>query len=244
MNRDRLKTILRELFWGFGKPKTRFQNRLRIANRTCFAVFLVYVGCLVHPQILFAHSLSHENYTFHSDQPLGEETRAILHRADRLLQQSDLFNRDDHHHLFLCNSPGWFRAFHIRSGRWLYAISHPTGNIFIANGDPAADLGWKTAGTNIVRSLSGLIAHEVTHNLVRNHLGLFDQVRLPGWKNEGYAEFISIHGQTEYELALVKDLPKSVRPNSIHPVYQGHLKRVLLAMDEKQPSFDDLLKAD
>ena len=244
MSRDRLKIILLELCWGFGKPKSQFQNRVRLFSRSAIGIAIAYLVFLINPQVVFSHSLTHQNYTIHSDHPLPAETFDVLKRADRLLQESEIFSRNDHHHIFLCNGPGWFRTFNPRGSDRLYATSHATGNIFIANGDPATDMAWKTSGTNIIRSLSGLIAHEVTHNLVRDHLGVLPQWRLPAWKNEGYAEYISIHGQKEYELAIAKDLPRTVKPNSIHPVYQGHLTRVLMGIGESTNRFEALMRAD
>lgn len=41
------------------------------------------------------------------------------------------------------------------------------------------------------RSLSGVIAHERTHIMVRRHLGLVAGVRLPRWISEGYADHVA-----------------------------------------------------
>ena len=41
------------------------------------------------------------------------------------------------------------------------------------------------------RTLSGTIAHEVTHSLVKNRIGLLKYMQLDTWKNEGYADYIA-----------------------------------------------------
>ncbi len=202
---------------------------------------LIYDGLLLNPQLAFSHSFTHRNYTIHSDTPLGTECQAILERADRLLQQSDIFNRDEQHNIFLCNSPGWFNAFFLRKGDWAFGFAHPTGNVFIANGCPEHDLAWKTMDTNIVRSLSGLIAHEVTHTLILENVGFLNQRRLPKWINEGYAEFIAMHDQKAYEFDICRELPRSVKPFSIHPNYRAHMSQVELAFTDQPEEFDQLL---
>lgn len=244
MDRENLKAILLELVWGFSKPKSQFQSRLRAANRTLAGIAVLWLILIINPQFAFSHSLTYQNYTIHSIHPIPDEAKAVLERADHLLQESDIFTRDNHHHIFLCNSPGRFRLFNLRSGQQVYGYSHLTSNIFITNGDPAADLVWKTANTNIVRSLSGVIAHEVTHNLVRDKIGVIGQWRLPTWKSEGYSEYISIHGQKDYEVSLAQGLPAKVQPNSISPDYQAYLKRTLTAFADGPVSFESLQSSD
>lgn len=232
-----------DLLWGVSEPKSRWQKGYRWCNRTLTVVGAVYISLLFNPQIAFSHSFTHRNYTIHSSTPLSDDCRAVLERADALLQQSDIFTRDAHHDIFLCNdSPAKFNTFFVRNGSWAYGFAHPTGNIFIANASPTHDLAWKTVNTNIVRSLSGLIAHEVTHTLVLDHVGFLGQRRLPKWINEGYAEYISMHDQKDYEFDICQDLPKSVRPFSIHPTYQAHLTRVELAFGDQPARFNHLLR--
>src|SRR4029453_6583941 len=42
---------------------------------------------------------------------------------------------------------------------------------------------------NNSRSLSGVIAHEVTHLFIRNRYGTVKASLMPVWKNEGYCEY-------------------------------------------------------
>jgi hypothetical protein len=48
--------------------------------------------------------------------------------------------------------------------------------------------------------LSGVIAHEVTHNLIRKKFGLINSfTSLPNWKDEGYCEYVAGDGTLSFE---------------------------------------------
>ena len=44
---------------------------------------------------------------------------------------------------------------------------------------------------NNARSLSGVIAHEITHLLIRKKFGYWRNLTMPTWKKEGYAEYVA-----------------------------------------------------
>lgn len=241
---SRAKEILKELFWGFGKPKTLFQKRMRIVNRTVTILGFSYLVLLFHPQVLFAHSETFQNYTLHTNSPLPQaESRQLLERADSLLQKSDLYSTSRHHHIFLCNSAPLFTLFYPGKHKGVFAVSLATSNIFVQQGSLEQDLGWKASNTNIVRSLSGLVAHEVTHNFIRDHLGLWGSYQIPEWKAEGYCEYIGMHGQRPYELSLTTGMDQSVTPGYINPKYQRYLNRVLENFQSGEATFAHLLSA-
>jgi len=56
--------------------------------------------------------------------------------------------------------------------------------------DPATDRIWNGARTR-VRSLSGVIAHEATHSLLRSRYGRGAVLRLPRWKEEGICDAVA-----------------------------------------------------
>ena len=67
----------------------------------------------------------------------------------------------------------------------------PTANVFINDHDLAQDLVFRDAPANNVRSLSGVIARETTHLLIRKRLGYWRNLTMPAWKKEGYAEYVA-----------------------------------------------------
>ena len=52
------------------------------------------------------------------------------------------------------------------------------------------------------RSLSGVIAHEVTHLLIRNRFGYLKDLTLPAWKREGYSEYVAGGTLLDYETGM------------------------------------------
>jgi hypothetical protein len=67
------------------------------------------------------------------------------------------------------------------------------GNTFIVNANPANDIArCDQHGPNDqrIRTLSGTIAHEITHVLIRRHVGLWAERRIPRWLKEGYCEVV------------------------------------------------------
>src|SRR5687768_4594285 len=73
-----------------------------------------------------------------------------------------------------------------------FANSVPfVNNIIINKTDIPADLVIMNREERNSRSLSGVIAHEVTHLLIRERYGTLAASTMPIWKNEGYCEHIA-----------------------------------------------------
>jgi hypothetical protein len=66
----------------------------------------------------------------------------------------------------------------------------------------ARDLVFRDAQVNKERSLSGVIAHEVTHLLVREKFGYLKNLTLPAWKQEGYSEYVAGGTLLDYETGV------------------------------------------
>jgi hypothetical protein len=130
-----MQIILKELCWGFGKTESKFQRRFRIANRSVAFLAILYSGLAFFPQLLFAHSYSYANYTIHSNTPLGPESDQVLKRADALLKRSDLYSRDSHHDIFLCNNNALYNLFSLRNGKKPTPSPPPPGK-FSSSTDP------------------------------------------------------------------------------------------------------------
>jgi hypothetical protein len=64
-------------------------------------------------------------------------------------------------------------------------------NIFINKSVVADDLVFLNRREHNKRSLSGVIAHEVTHLFIRKKVGTLRASLMPTWKNEGYCEYIA-----------------------------------------------------
>src|SRR5262245_54196105 len=77
----------------------------------------------------------------------------------------------------------------------------PTDNVFINQADAANDLVFRSAPAS-ERSLSGVIAHEITHLWMRKRFGYWRNLAMPVWKKEGYAEYVAGGSTLDYQTGL------------------------------------------
>jgi hypothetical protein len=185
-----LALLLRCLGFNRPAPKTRLGRHLRRAERVLTVLALLYVGLLVFPQVLFAHSVTAEGITVYSRTPLPAEAGECLKRAAALVQKSELAVPGRPERVFVCNSQWLFQFFKPRAGGFAYSVP-VTDHIFIADADFATDVARWPAPKYNTRALSSVMAHEITHGLVRHRLGLVRGILLPDWVDEGYADYVA-----------------------------------------------------
>ncbi len=176
-------------------PTTAFGRAARRLERAATVLAVCYVGLQAFPQVLFAHNVTAQGITLYSRAPLPTaETTACLDRAVALLRQSELAVPGRAEKIFVCDSPWLFRLFSPTSAS-AFAYSVPiTDHVFIASADFRQDVARSSAPEHNTRSLSGVIAHEITHGLIRHRLGWWRGVRLPMWVAEGYCDYVARDG--------------------------------------------------
>src|SRR5262249_21942286 len=118
----------------------------------------------------------------------------------------------------------------------------PTGNVFVNKTDVAHDLVLRDAPANRERSLSGVIAHEVTHLLVRKKVGYLKNLLLPTWKREGYAEYVA--GGTLLDRETGVGRWKQRPSNSAGYSYFKYYMLVKSLIDDKKLSVEDVFARD
>lgn len=171
-------------------------------KRTAKIVALVLGGLLglailhsllvVFPQPLLRHRVSHGTFTVYSPEKLPPEIRAVLDRTRSLLAVSTIDEPDLSYNVYLLNSYRRMRFLLVRNVHFGAMLA--TGGIYITDADVARDVArCKKLGPRDERrrSLSGAIAHEATHRLMRRRVGFFADRRLPTWVKEGYCDFIA-----------------------------------------------------
>jgi hypothetical protein len=173
------------------KPATRFQIYVRRCEYLIAVVGLAYLALLVYPQALFAYSVTSGNITLHSREPLPPAAIGIVAQAAAKVSASELAEPGRHEDVYICNSPGLYRLF-APTAATAFANTMPvTDNIFVANADLSNDISRSSALDHNIRSVSGVVAHEITHNLVEHRLGLYRALRLPDWIAEGYPDYVA-----------------------------------------------------
>lgn len=185
-----LAILLRCLGFNRPEPKTPLGRNLRRAERALTVLGVLYTGLHLFPQVLFAHSITAEGITLYSRTALPAGATECVRRAAALVRQSELAVSGRTERVFICNSPWLFRLFKPTAGGFAYSVP-VTDCVFIADGDLAADVARWSAPNYSTRSLSSLLAHEITHGLIRHRLGLVRGVLLADWVSEGYADYVA-----------------------------------------------------
>lgn len=153
---------------------TRKRKRGRVYKITTSVVTALAVGYLLllyFPQPLFAYSTMYENLAIQSREPLGAEMETVVARAQERLQRVPFYNKEKKREVYLT---GGFKMYALLSHKAYrsFANSLPfINNIIINKTDIAADRVIMNREKNNSRSLSGVIAHEVTHLFIRERYG-------------------------------------------------------------------------
>ena len=123
--------------------------------------------------ILYPYQRTYGFITIYADKPLDLRSDAILTKAQSLLDTSELRRFETHETVFVSDAR-WKAAFVHPSALTAFAISTPLSNhVFISQGKIETNQAFAGEEGIGPRSLSGVIAHEITHNLIRRHLGKF-----------------------------------------------------------------------
>lgn len=172
--------------------------------RAIAAVLLLsalYVLTLLRPRMFFSWARDGAAIHVRSDEPIPASAAAIITLAESRIRRSPLFDRTRSYPVYVCNARwrwNYFSGFNGRSR----GFQTPLGRaVFIrpARWDRNQLAG--PDGTDAPRSLDMYIAHEVTHMMVADHLGLLAARRLPVWLREGYAEYVARHDTFDYDAA-------------------------------------------
>ena len=166
---------------------------------------LAYIFLLSFPQALFAYQTTHNNFKVYSREPLDRNIHAILDGVEAKLSASGINDKGLKPRIFISNSHGLYAFLSLYVGRSSFAKGFPvipTDNVFINRSDVAGDLVFRDAQSNRERSLSGVIAHEVAHLLVREKFGYLKNLTLPTWKQEGYGEYVAGGTLLDYETGV------------------------------------------
>ncbi len=160
------------------------------------------IASLFHPPLLrFPHIRMVGATPVYSESPIPDEIEGVVGRADTLVRTSPLFAPDVlERPVYLTN--GGFRWRLLTFGSTALAISRPVVETIVVNRSKVStDQVWNSVDSFPARDLSGVIAHERTHALIRRRFGLLGSRRYPIWVVEGYCEHVSGSGAMSDETA-------------------------------------------
>jgi hypothetical protein len=163
----------------------------RVVRYTASALVAVYVLLLIFPEVVFAERVAYQNFRVYSSQSIDRNISRILDRVQARLAASGIDDPQAVHRIFLCGSPGLYRFFAPgRAGS--FGVSYGLlSETFLAPSDVAADTITRAAPAHKTRSLSSVIAHELTHLLLARRFGVVRDFFTPSWKKEGFCEYVA-----------------------------------------------------
>jgi hypothetical protein len=229
-------------------------NLLRAIRRTllwlavALTTAVLSLGALITwPGPLFAFSLGSGKIVVASDRPIPSQGgQRFLRDCERLLERSALNPKSRQYRLYVTNDDWRQRLFFIpHPDAWGFAWYHGFGgHAFISGADFESGrvIHWGYIGPP-PRTLAYLCAHELTHVIAWEHLGL-ERLHVPQWVWEGLPDYVGIENRETFEQLREAlgdrrvDIPMRVRYGS----YPRYRLLVTYFIEKQGWSFDQLLR--
>lgn len=147
------------------------------------AIVAVYLAVSVFfmPQLLlFPHHRFVGGVSLYSEAPIPDEAKGVVERSEARLHTSALSTRDETFKPIFLTDGGWrWKALSLGAGG-AFALTRPSTEAVVINrSDFRSDRVWNGAPIAGERNLSGVIAHERTHTLIRRHFGVLSDRAYP-----------------------------------------------------------------
>lgn len=187
------------------RAATTGRRIFRLLSYLLMSPVIIYILLLSFPQVLFAHETSYRNFTVYSREPLDQNIYPVLDKVQSRLATAEINDPQVRTRIFLTNDFGFYSWLSLRLGGNSFGkgfAALPTSNVFINKSDSVRDLVLRNAPENNQRSLSGVIAHETTHLLIRRKFGYWRNLGIPVWKKEGYAEYVAGGSTLPYDAGV------------------------------------------
>jgi len=166
---------------------------------------LIFIGFILFPNLSFyRHHVNYKQFDVYSDIEINEAIYKVLDKAETKIISSAIFDPELNYRIFISSG---FKPYTIfcPSLKNAFAATYPIiNNIFISKTEIENNLVFRNAKEDNERSLSSVIAHEVTHKLIENEIGMKGNRELATWKKEGYCEYISVDSKLDIKKGIKK----------------------------------------
>lgn len=164
----------------------------RLASWTASLAVGLYVLLTAAPELLaWPHVAQHGRTRVYSDRPIPPEIQRVLARTDALLARTPIDRPDLERRLFLTDG-GWRWSLLTPGHGTAFALRRPWRDAVIVNrSDVVGDRVENGEPIGGRRTLSGILAHELTHVLVGHRYGELRAAFFPSWMAEGYADHVA-----------------------------------------------------
>ncbi len=188
------------------------KKRASVITVILFAIFGIIK---LYPELIYLHKFKYNNYTFYSNSAIDSNAVIIINTTNKLVLNDFIDCVPNQYDVFLCNSYSLFWLHTFLGRKPSGASDMITNNIYIANADCKKNIACGSIKHKQIksneRSLESVIAHETTHIMLRNKLGIKNYRKLvknENWKIEGVCEWVAFNG-TEMNVNQMIELIKS-----------------------------------
>ena len=200
---------------------------------------LFVASALYAPQLLaFPYKAETAIGPVWSERPLDQQALdAVASRTRGLLADSPIADADESRPIFLTDG-GWRWLWLANTARGGFALTRPLSRAVVVNASDAdSDTMRNGAAVAGERSLSGVLAHEFTHGVLRRRYGVIAMALQPQWKVEGYADHVAQESSLSAE--AVAQLEADGANHPALPYYHGRMQ-VAERLADNGGSVDDL----
>jgi hypothetical protein len=211
-------------------------------------VIVIFAIPRLFPQLFYKNQIQYKNLTVYSNYTIDNQIYKILDSAIILINDNVSIRNTDSYKVFLCNSYFLF-WFHTFLGKLpVGASDYITNNIYVAN----ADLVRNNANSSLEkkqyhgRSIQSVIAHEQTHIMIRNNVGILaysDLMKKANWKVEGYCEWIAFNNKPIDYKKIDTILTTSTYQKNMVDRYQIYRLVVNYLITNKNYSLDNIIES-
>jgi hypothetical protein len=212
------------------------------------AVALITVDLVVWPAPLFAYTAGSGKIVVASDQPIPAAGGERFPRdCERLLARSPLRAESSQYHIFVTNETWRHRLFFLPAPdagglTYFYGLD---GHAFLSGADFETGrlVKWGYV-TPPPRTLAYFCAHELTHIVVGEHLGVIGSESQPQWVHEGFPDYVAIESRQSFEELwdALGERPVDVPMMQKYGAYPRYRLLVTYFIEKKGWSVDDLLR--
>ncbi len=221
-------------------------KKIQVILINFLALAVVYLALLFFPQPLFTYCHTWNNLVLYCDNPIPPRADAMLQDVQRRLDKCPFYTGHPRENIFLCDDAWRYKLLtnvHSSAGGNCYFFAPE--NAFLRKADVSRNVLFRKDGVTPSgpdRPLSYFIAHEITHGLTARFLGLA-YLRLPAWKNEGYADYVGKGGDFDFKknLGLFKEGDPSLDPHA-SGLYLRYQLLVAELLDHRKLSVEEMLK--
>ncbi len=186
-----VELLLRTVGFSRGTPQTSVGRALRRSNQLLTCIAAIWFALHLFPQVVFAHHLTADGVTVYAREPLPPETASRLAQAANLVARSELAVAGRSERIFICNQPLALWAAGADELPRICVLGARYEQHLHRRCRCRDEHGGSRAPAHNTRTPSSVVAHEITHNLIRNRLGVLRGVMLPAWVAEGYCDYVA-----------------------------------------------------